>query len=790
MNSINNNYLNRFKGSSRKAFQLSFIAITIYSCSVFAKETPLQSVLGANDWVSRGPNQIQGAQVEGITNSPVIGAINSIIIHPSDSNIIYIGAVNGGVWKTSNATSANPNWLPLTDNENSLSIGDIVLDPTDATSQTLVYGNGRFSSFGRRGGTRSGVFRSTNGGATWGALDSIMEGKNIVKVESRGNTILAAVNIADNFTCSNIGIYRSTDAGATFSQITNGISSGTVDTMAADPSNNAVFYANVRTYNVCGSLIDGIHKTTDSGASWTKVSNAAMDAIAGTNFEISVGNNNNVFVGVISSGQLAGMFHSDDGGSTWNTMDIPTTFENTGNVGIHPGGQGSIHFSLVADPSNDTVVYVGGDRQTRTFEDTGGFPNSIGAQNFTGRLFRGDASLALGSQWTPLTHSGTNSNSSPHADSRDMAFDVDGNLLEADDGGIYKRSNPSSSNGDWFSLNGDLAVTEIHDASLDTINDIIIGGNQDNGSAQEMSTANPIWETLNQGDGGDTAVAIFSPSSVIRYSSAQTLFGFRRESYDGNNTLTGVSFPARNVISGDPLEAQFSTPITVNNVNAFRLLFGGSNGVYESLDQGSSLSAIAVGLRVIGSAQSNMAYGASDNLDVIYVGACQEECNNPGDGDDGIFVRTSAAGAFTLVQSVGAPQGVTNDPENSNTAFYMDNATIHMTDNTGASWNNISGNIQSLNPGSFRSLKYLQNSDGDGLVIGSDNGIYLSKASDNFNVWVELGNNLPNAPIYDIDYSSTADRIMVSTLGRGAFILDNILAIPINQDVIFLNGFE
>ena len=788
MNAHNLRYFNRSKFTFKKIFIL--MIIVAFSTTTRANEKSIKTNLGSNDWIARGPGQIQNAQVEGITNSPVIGAINAIATHPSDADTIYIGAVNGGVWKTSNATASNPNWVPLTDNNISLSIGDIAFDPIDKTNQTLVYGNGRFSSFGRRGGSRSGMFRTTNGGTDWSALDSILIGKNVKKLEVRGNTILAAIDIADSFTCGNIGIFRSTDAGVSFNQVTNGISSGSIDALTGDPSDNTIFYANVRTYNVCGTLIDGIHKSIDGGASWTKISNAAMDGIAGTNFEISVGNNNNVFVGITTSGRLAGMFYSSDGGSNWSTMDIPVTFENTGNVGIHPGSQGSIHFSLIADPITDTVVYVGGDRQTRAFEDAGSFPNSIGAQNFTGRLFRGDASLALGNQWTTLTHSGTDSNSAPHADSRDMAFDASGNLIETDDGGIYKRTTPALTTGDWFSVNGDLAITEIHDASLDTINNIIIGGNQDNGSAQEMSTASPIWETVNQGDGGDTAVAIFGPSEIVRYSSAQNLSGFRRELYNENNTLTGISFPARNVISGDPFEAQFSTPITVNNANSFRMLFGGNNGIYKSDDQGSSLTAIGAGLRVIGSAQSNMVYGASDNFDIIYVGACQESCNNPGDGEDGIFVSATPANLLTLSQAVGAPQGVTNDPQNANTAFYIDSNSVHMTNNTGASWNDISGNILSFNSGTFRSIKYLVHPDGDGLVVGADIGVYLAKASDNFSIWSKLGSNLPNVPVFDIDYSSSDDQIILATLGRGSFALSNILSTPVNTDIIFSNSFE
>src|SRR5207237_9459464 len=104
------------------------------------------------------------------------------------------------------------------------------------------------------------------------------------------------------------------------------------------------------------------------------------------------------------------------------------------------------------------MCYVGGDRQPSQYTagvENGMWPNSIGATNYTGRLFRVDATFPPGTQATPLTHNGTFNNSAPHADSRAMVFDSNGNLLEADDGGIYRRVSPSS-DGDWFGLNGNL----------------------------------------------------------------------------------------------------------------------------------------------------------------------------------------------------------------------------------------------------------------------------------------------------------------------------------------------
>src|SRR2546427_10062658 len=82
-------------------------------------------------WVSQGPGAIQsgttGGATEGITNGPVIGAIQAVVAHPTDPNTLYVGAVNGGIWKTTNATAANPTWTPLADSHSSLSIGALAL---------------------------------------------------------------------------------------------------------------------------------------------------------------------------------------------------------------------------------------------------------------------------------------------------------------------------------------------------------------------------------------------------------------------------------------------------------------------------------------------------------------------------------------------------------------------------------------------------------------------------------------------------------------------------------------
>ena len=162
----------------------------------------------------------------------------------------------------------------------------------------------------------------------------------------------------------------------------------------------------------------------------------------------------------------------------WRAMDLPSSRDvnwtdanadglvqdaelSFVNNGLHPGGQGNTHFSIVIDPNNSFVVYVGGAAQpTSTTVDRNGdgsitnavvrgFPeifNQAGLNNFVGRIFRGDAKKATGTQWEQVVGSGA-AGTAPHADSRWMIFDKNGNLWESDDGGVYFLNNPNNSVG-------------------------------------------------------------------------------------------------------------------------------------------------------------------------------------------------------------------------------------------------------------------------------------------------------------------------------------------------------
>ncbi len=298
-------------------------------------------------WVAQGPSPSQnGNPTIPLQTDPVVGAIGAVLTHPTDPNTIYVAGVNGGIWKTTNGGTT---WTPQTDKTSSLSITSLEFDPTDATFNTVIASVGRNSSFDD-GGALTGVLRTTNGGTTWtelGAND--LRGRNLFSAQARGTTILTAAKTGWGGG-TGAGLYRSTDGGNHFDLLSgdgiSGLPSGNVSSLVGDPTNNNRLYAAV--------LNQGVFRSEDAGATWTSVTNQITGTTSNpTNIKMSVGAGGAVFLFVVdATGSSATVWRSANQGGTWTQMDTPTLF---------PGGQGFVHGSILADPGDANRVYLGGD---------------------------------------------------------------------------------------------------------------------------------------------------------------------------------------------------------------------------------------------------------------------------------------------------------------------------------------------------------------------------------------------------------------------------------------------
>ncbi len=730
-------------------------------------------------WTPQGPTPIINGQTENVMpNNEVVGAVHTLAAHPTDADILYLGGTNGGIWRTTNATTAVPTWESLTDNLTAQSIGAMILDPSNP--DRILAGIGTYSSFGRTGSNRDGLLLSEDGGDTWSQImDPVLTGENISGVVLHGNLLVASASFVGGGTG---GLFRSTDNGATWTTIsgTGGLPNTGVHDLVEDPTDPNRFYAAVQSV--------GIFMTTDAGVNWTNISTSdavlspIISAASNNNTEMAVASNGRLYIAVLQNGQAQYIGFTDNQGGAWSRMDLPMTPDAGGGAdeGLNPrnkpGGQGAIHFSIVVDPNDPNTVYVGGDRQDTPF------PNFIGAVNFTGRLFRGDTTVAPtgavpSPQWEHLTHSdsvaqtpggGTASSSSPHADSREMVFLANGDLIEGDDGGIYRRTSPQDNSGDWFSLNGSLQITEIHDVAYDTISNIIVSGNQDTGSSEQESAGSTSWRTVNQGDGGDVAIDTITLAAMnqsIRYTSAQTLLGIRRRVVDANNNVissTGLALAVQG--NGAAIVPQFSTPVIVNEVDGTRLIIGGANSTYESFDMGDTVTEVGPSIGVNGGfGDDAVSYGgfmgATPNADVLYVGS-----------GNSVFVRTTGTGA--PIQAATYPGGrvrdIVLDSTNFNTAFVIDSNQVFQTTDAGTTWTDVTGDL--IND-DLRTIEYISGVN-DLVTVGTRRGVYVMDPAVP-GMWVELDASLPTVPVWDMDYDAVDDVLVIGTLGRGAWLFQN-----------------
>ena len=814
-------------------------------------------------WVEQGPHGTINGQLEFGTqpNRRVTGAIHTVLAHPTDPDTLYIGGVNGGIWKTENATDVLPNWTPQTDFLESLAIGAMAFDVTDATSNTLVAGTAKYSSFAGFGGIRGPVYRTTDGGANWTQLGSNglrAVGENISGIAARGSTII--VTSSGNFG----GIFRSTDTGANFTPVSDSDFNSPNDDFYdlvedfSDPGNQRLYAASG---GISGS--GGIYRSDDFGVNWTKIStgNAELDDLVNSsnNIEMAVHpTTGRIFVATLVSGQPRGVFYSSNPTSatpTWTRMDVPVlplgggaaitgatnatpieitsaghglssgnfvvvdgvtgnegangfyrvtvtgtnTFrlDDSAGTGAYAGGgtwnrvtgpnprakdidetgaQGRIHFSIATDPSNDDIVYIGGDRQDQ--------PSPIGDNTFGGAVFRGDASIARNPnvapspQWDHATHDivpgvdpdgGTANGTAPHADSREIVFDANGDLIEVDDGGIYRRTNRLDNTGDWFSLAGNLGVIEFHDVAYDSTSDIIIGGTQDNGTHFQQTPNGKEWDFLSGGDGGDAAVdtiTLAAQNRSIRFSSSQNLGGFRRTTWDASNNLVSTQFPSLTITSGPAFGPAFKTPFQLNRVDPMNMLFIGSNGVFESPNQGDTLEQVSPGS--LGFLQDAVDYGGFQggvpNEEVFYVGL-----------RDDLHIRTSVAGGVTVVDpDTSSSQDIEDVVMNSDdwaNAFAIDNNQVWQTTDAGATWTDVTGALMSIAGAALQSITFIPGSIG-AIAVGANQGVFVSRL-DMLGTWAEVGANLPNVLVFDLIYDQTDDVLLAGTLGRGAWTLPN-----------------
>jgi photosystem II stability/assembly factor-like uncharacterized protein len=281
------------------------------------------------------------------------GRTKSAAGHPSQPYTFYIGVCNGGVWKT---TDAGRTWTPIFDSQQTGSIGSLVVAPSDPN--VLYVGSGE--GLGRPDlSVGDGVYKSTDAGKTWTHL-GLRDGQQIPNIAvdpGNANRLFVAVAGHPYGPNEERGIFRSTDGGQSFQKVLfKDVNTGGND-VDIDPSNPAIVYAtlweerqgpweNAQWRGTGG----GIYKSTDGGATWKQLTNGLPQngAITQANLAIAPSNPKRVYAAVAVNAATS-FYRSDDSGETWTQIT-----QDNRPVGRIGGGDLAVPIVNPKDP--DTII--------------------------------------------------------------------------------------------------------------------------------------------------------------------------------------------------------------------------------------------------------------------------------------------------------------------------------------------------------------------------------------------------------------------------------------------------
>ena len=251
------------------------------------------------------------------------GRIADIAIHPENENIMYTAVGSGGVWKTVNAGTT---WEPIFDDQSSYSIGSVAIDPN---RPSIVWVGTGEDVGGRHVGYGDGIYRSLDGGRTW--MNMGLRGtehlSTILIHPADPDVVWVAAQGPLWTSGGERGLYRTTDGGATWDRVLGGSEWTGVTDVVMDPRDPDVLYAaswdrhrTVAAY-MGGGPGSGIHKSTDGGETWRELTAGLPSSNLGKiGLAVSPQDPDYVYAAIETDRTEGGVWMSSDRGESWRKM--------------------------------------------------------------------------------------------------------------------------------------------------------------------------------------------------------------------------------------------------------------------------------------------------------------------------------------------------------------------------------------------------------------------------------------------------------------------------------------
>ena len=409
--------------------------------TVIALILPVHSLADEGEATGMTAKAFKGLELRNIGPALMSGRIADIAIHPDNPSVWYVAVGSGGVWKTVNAGTT---WQPIFDGESVYSIGCITIDPTNP--EVIWLGTGE-NVGGRHVGFGDGVYRSVDGGANWEmmGLEKSQHLSKIIIHPENSKTLFVASQGPLWSPGGERGLFRTTDGGATWKNVLSAGEWTGVTDVVMDPRDPDVLYAATwQHHRTVAALIDGgpesgIHKSTDGGETWTRLTEGLPEGNMGKiGLAISPQRPDVLYAAIELDNSSGGLWRSTNRGATWEKRSDAVA----GATGPH------YYQELVASPHAFDRIYLM-DFRVQVSDDGG----------TTFRRLKEEAK---------------------HSDNHALVFRADDPdwLLMGTDGGLYESFDLAES---WRYI-ANLPVTQFYKLALDDSAPFynVYGGTQDN----------------------------------------------------------------------------------------------------------------------------------------------------------------------------------------------------------------------------------------------------------------------------------------------------------------------
>jgi photosystem II stability/assembly factor-like uncharacterized protein len=685
-----------------------------------------------------------------------VAAVAGDPVHPL---VFYMGATGGGVWKTVNAGLT---WAPIADSAlGAGSIGAIAVAPSDPN---VVYVGTGESTLRGNVSPGDGMYRSTDAGKTWSRIGLTDAGQTArIMVDPRDPDRVYVAVLGHVFGPNPMrGVFRSTDGGKTWQKILfKSDSAGAVD-VVLDPTNPRVLYAALWQAQrtpwdfTSGGQWSGLFKSSDGGDSWTDLTRKkGMPAGPIGRIGVAVSAARPERVWALVEAKDGGLYRSDDGGDTWMR-----TSED------HDLRQRAWYFSNVyADPANPDVVYV---LNTSLLKSVDG-----------GREFR------------PIR----GSHGDHHAlwiDPRDanrMVNGNDGGATVSLDGGASWSPESNQPTAQFYHV-----VATTHDPYK------VCGAQQDNSTVCIASRTDGFtieerdWYDVGGGESGWIAARADDPDVVFAGSYGGYLTRFDVRTGQERDINAWPDNPMGWGAADLAHRFQWTFPIVLAPTNP-NVLYIGSQMVLKSTNEGQSWTAISPDLTRNDKSKQQPSGGpiTKDNTSIEYYGTVFTIAPSPLDSqtiwagtDDGLVQLTRDGGktwtnvtpkditAGTQVSMIEASSRDGGTAYVAATRYKLDDFApyAYATRDFGRTWRRITTGI----PADHFMRVVREDPVANGLLYaGTEFGAYVS-FDDGAN-WESLRLNLPVVPVHDLAVKD--GDLIAATHGRAFWILDDVA--PLRQ---------